>query len=139
MIRLFFLVEQLTDELQDENNKCLQCGNCCLHDNEIKITKIEYDLLKDKPRVTSGGNACVYLNHDNRCSVYECRPIECRLYNVIDKNIYTQCNAREPKRNKDFYLSIRELVYSVLKGQEIKPLKEWLNEEKSNCICSSCR
>ena len=45
--------------------KCLQCGDCCIR---FDVTEI------DKP----AGVRCQYLDIENRCSIYENRPLTCK-------------------------------------------------------------
>lgn len=61
--------------------KCKEnCSDCC-HDL-ILFSDWEWDQIKDKRIATSC--CCPYLNTENRCDIYEQRPIICRLYGVND-------------------------------------------------------
>ena len=48
--------------------ECNQCGKCCHHLNRSK-------LYKDLDR---GDGVCMYLK-DNKCSIYDKRPLLCRV------------------------------------------------------------
>ena len=63
---------------------CSKCGACCL-------------VAGTKGMPNRGDGACIYLTKDNLCSVYDKRPLECR---VKDSALIIK------KQNKDF--SIKE-------------------------------
>ncbi len=85
-----------------KNIDCLQCGNCCrligprLRDKDYKVLAKEdcltpknymMDYLKDDG--DSGFYLfrelpCPYINEDNRCSVYEKRPLSCEEFPYTD-------------------------------------------------------
>jgi Fe-S-cluster containining protein len=51
----------------DGNWKCINCGACC------KMIKFVY------PNLDRGDGACVHLNEENKCDIYETRPRLCRI------------------------------------------------------------
>jgi len=53
---------------------CSQCGACCR-------VAAEFGLMPDR-----GDGACVYLQQDNSCGIYETRPKMCRV--IGDKKYY---------------------------------------------------
>lgn len=58
--------------------KCDQCGECC---KNLKMA----DLYSDLDR---GDGICKYLEKNNKCSIYEQRPLKCRVddsYVVFEK------------------------------------------------------
>ncbi len=62
--------------------ECKQCGNCCRH---LDCS----ELYKDLDR---GDGVCRYLK-DNLCSIYEDRPLLCRVeesYNEVFSEVYTK-------------------------------------------------
>jgi len=62
--------------------ECKQCGNCCRHLDRS-------GLYKDLDR---GDGVCRYLK-DNLCSIYEDRPLLCRIeesYNEVFSEVYTK-------------------------------------------------
>lgn len=59
--------------------KCDQCGECCRHIGGIELYK----------ELDDGSGVCKYLN-GNLCSIYNERPILCRVdesYNLFFSNI----------------------------------------------------
>ena len=62
--------------------ECKQCGSCCRHLDRS-------ELYKDLDR---GDGVCIYLR-DNLCSIYEDRPLLCRIeesYNEVFSEVYTR-------------------------------------------------
>jgi len=61
--------------------KCDQCGECCRH---LKNSSIYKELDR-------GDGVCKYLV-DNVCSIYDTRPLQCRVdesYQVFFKELYS--------------------------------------------------
>ncbi|MBM3200146.1 YkgJ family cysteine cluster protein [Candidatus Woesearchaeota archaeon] len=61
--------------LVDENTRweCIFCGKCCYKiGNEFSLR-----LFNEK---TKEGGKCVNLNEKNRCNIYDCRPLGCKMY-----------------------------------------------------------
>lgn len=78
--------------------KCSQCGECCRH-----LDKSE--LYKDLDR---GDGICRYLN-GSLCSIYESRPLLCRIdesYYAYFSEIYT----------KDEYYRLNEQACKILQS-----------------------
>ena len=122
--------------------KSLCCHNCAvLTDDEvtvlIKNVMMKYDLeLSPKKyfRKVRGEHGiysairmikgrCIFLNTENRCRIYECRPTLCDLYPVIDVDAIDE---RCPMANK---LSGKEL--DVLKSRYKEEVDERIKAEKT--------
>ncbi len=54
--------------LDGKEFKCQQCGACCKHLNKIHMLS-SYD---------RGDGICKFLRNDNKCSIYNNRPLVCR-------------------------------------------------------------
>lgn len=81
--------------------RCDQCGLCCRSLKDI-------DLYKDLDR---GDGICKYLV-ENKCSIYNDRPLLCRIdkcYDLFFKNQYT----------KEEYYELNYKVCEELKQQQI--------------------
>lgn len=98
-------VDQLFHELHTdvfENIDCLSCANCCKTTSPIfrtvdiericKRLKITPQAFIDKYlHIDNEGDyvlntsPCTFLNDDNRCSIYEDRPLACRAYPHTDR------------------------------------------------------
>lgn len=60
---------------------CVQCGECCRNLRKSALYK----------ELDRGDGTCIYLNK-NKCSIYEERPLICRVdecYEEVFKKIYT--------------------------------------------------
>jgi Fe-S-cluster containining protein len=56
--------------------QCSGCGACC---RKVKV------LHPDWPTRPDG--ACIHLTQDNRCAIYETRPLICRVDEARPKNL----------------------------------------------------
>lgn len=134
LTEFYELVEAITDNSQSP--KCL--GNCkaeCCHN--AGCTREEFEYLK--PHITSvnnyGDDKC-YLSdpETGKCTVYKYRPLECRVFDVIDKVIMTNCPCEQEVVLGDKYTAIREALYRYLYTAipneiEFKPLIEFIKQE----------
>ena len=90
-------IDKLARELDKEAFEkidCLSCGNCCKTmtptfltadikriSKHLKITAKEFEvkyLEKDKKEWVNTKQPCQFLGSDNKCSIYEIRPKDCR-------------------------------------------------------------
>ena len=99
------IVHRLYREIS-ENIDCTQCGNCC---RELKplITKKEVDLIAasldmheedfskkytdfdhDEKKLRLRETPCSFLE-ENKCTVYACRPSDCRSFPHLHKKEFT--------------------------------------------------
>jgi Fe-S-cluster containining protein len=122
--------------------KSLCCHNCAvLTGDEVSelVSKVRanYDLELDLKRyfksvkgeqgtyfaakMIKGG--CIFLNKEERCRIYECRPVLCRLYPVIDVDTLDE---RCPMSNR---LSKDEIA--VLKKRYEEEVDEGIRAEKT--------
>lgn len=74
---------------------CSKCGKCCsnylpLQTEEIKEMKKR--AIKENKRLLDKGwyHICPFLNYQNKCDIYEDRPLICREYSCYnyDNKIY---------------------------------------------------
>jgi Fe-S-cluster containining protein len=101
------------DELFHEAHKktfksmdCLTCANCCKTTSPI-FRKVDIDRIAKRMGMKSGkfedfylkvdedgdfvlkSSPCAFLGNDNKCSIYEDRPLACKEYPHTDrKNMY---------------------------------------------------
>ena len=69
--------------------KCKMCGMCCRDVNRYKeeVYPVLKKILGDKiPEfdIEATGGVCVNLNEDNRCMIYDCRPIICNTEKMFE-------------------------------------------------------
>jgi Fe-S-cluster containining protein len=77
-------------------NKCSKCGLCCKHAGQVT----------GFPEETDEKGCCVHLK-DNKCSIYENRPLICRVddfYEVVKSKF----------ENKDQYIAMNITVCNTL-------------------------
>lgn len=55
------------------------CSDCC---GPIPFSKYEWKKVKDKREGIS--IKCPYVNDNNRCDIYENRPVLCRAFGAVD-------------------------------------------------------
>lgn len=79
---------------------CSKCGCCCRHLDRS-------ELYKDLDR---GDGVCKYLE-DNICSIYETRPLICRVDDCYDR-IFSELISKEE------YYSLNEEACKILQDQE---------------------
>ncbi len=85
---------------------CLECANCCKTTSPI-FRKVDIDRISKSMGMKSGkfedeflrvdedgdfvlkSSPCYFLGNDNKCSIYDVRPLACREYPHTDrKNMY---------------------------------------------------
>lgn len=96
------IVKEVTEKID-----CTKCGNCCreispvLREEDIKriseMLKISRDeFIKEYTKTDEDdiifNLPCPFLK-ENKCSVYEARPDDCRNFPNLDKDIASRCHA----------------------------------------------
>jgi Fe-S-cluster containining protein len=51
---------------------------------------------------------CIFLNKEDRCRIYECRPVLCKLYPVIDVDAIDERCPMANKLSKDEIASLKK-------------------------------
>ncbi|MFW6134386.1 MAG: YkgJ family cysteine cluster protein [Elusimicrobiota bacterium] len=88
--------------------KCLKCGNCCRTEGYVFISETEAENIADhigenyktftkkyhrRIRLSGGyDKKCIFLNQDNKCSIYKVRPKQCRSFPFWLENIKNNKN-----------------------------------------------
>ena len=121
--KLFDRLNNIYKELP--SGDCSGCGNCCMESvgiNLIEFINI-YKFLQDKPELKNicldkiidyyfleyiEKNPCPFKDEDNRCMIYEVRPLNCRLFGHWKKEDYNKNLANVTKRNIEY----RDLIKS---------------------------
>ena len=86
--------------------KCLRCGACCKLVGLSIIPEIAALAKKDS-------DECKYLSSDNLCSIYETRPLYCRVDECYDQSEdYSKIYTREEwyKKNHEFCKFYRNML-----------------------------
>lgn len=93
------LCKEMSDGLKDFTHKrhCAKCGECC--SNTLPLTQSEIDIIRayiteHKIKAVSHSkkekvidNSCPFLSLNKRCTIYEVRPLICKLF---------KCNRKAP-------------------------------------------
>jgi Fe-S-cluster containining protein len=123
--------------------QCTICGDCCQLEVFLTSTDVERirlrkeaesyaeELSKSRSTLVAGEGkaACLFLR-SNRCSIYESRPLQCRLYpffpiaaEVLEANGITMPPnaARRTRGSTVYYFSIGQRCPGLGRG----PVPEW--------------
>ena len=73
--------------------KCIRCGRCCsllrvrLLEDEVKYLTEKYgdvvEYIENEPYLKHKSDGCIFLTYENgmaKCTIYEDRPLVCRVY-----------------------------------------------------------
>ena len=136
---------------------CAGCGNCCMESVGINLIEFinifEYLKNNDKLRkkclskildyyflefVRKG--ACPFKDENNRCLIYEVRPLNCRLFGHWKKDDYNKNLYNVTQRNIDYNKIIKskygfdisdEVVnYKIKYCEEFIPQKDYLDKSE---------
>ena len=89
------------------NFECKNCGECCsnflpLRKQEIATMKRLAQKENRHPLRQDWYARCPFLNNNNRCDIYENRPLICREYscykfknNIYNKDVFSRIDERE--------------------------------------------
>ena len=136
--------------------ECSGCGNCCMESvgiNLIEFLNI-YRYLADKDELREASierivdyyfmelmkkNSCPFRDENNRCLIYEVRPLNCRLFGHWKKEEYNANLSRVIEQNMDYKYSMKK-IYGVDISDEVlnfsikycdvfKPEKDYLSKK----------
>lgn len=100
------------------NFECKRCGECCsnflpLRDNEIKIMKKLAKKENKHPLRKDWYERCPFLNNNNKCDIYENRPIICREFTCYnyEKHIYNTESFKKMKQDEFKLVDIRKEIF----------------------------
>ena len=116
---------EVDELLEGMESSCAKCPKplCCYY--EIKVSKGEKELLKDRPD-TNTGPGCRYLKN-GRCSVYNDRPLTCRTRHV--RSAPAMCDPKLKVAVMEAYVPKLELLLSAFYTNAKEMVN--LNEHKS--------
>lgn len=101
------------------NGNCSGCGNCCMESvgiNLIEFINI-YNYLKDNEELRNRclnkvldyyfleyikKSPCPFKDEDNRCMIYNVRPLNCRLFGHWKKDDYNKNLVNVNTKNKEY-------------------------------------
>ena len=106
---------------------CAGCGNCCMESvgiNLIEFLNI-YRYLAEKQELRECSierivdyyfmelmkkNSCPFRDENNRCLIYEVRPLNCRLFGHWKKEEYNANLSRVIEQNMDYKDSMKKII-----------------------------
>lgn len=89
------------------NFECKCCGECCsnflpLRDNEIKTMRKLAKKENRHPLRNDWYSRCPFLNNNNKCDIYENRPLICREYtcynyenHIYNTEVFSKIDEKE--------------------------------------------
>lgn len=118
---------------------CTGCGNCCMESvgiNLVEFLNIYNFLLNNKELRKKSikniieyyfneyveKNSCPFRESDMRCSIYEVRPLNCRIFGHWKKDEYEANLKNVMKRNRD-YSKLVEDSYGFRINEEVTNFK----------------
>ena len=139
------------------SGKCNGCGNCCMESVGINLVEFIniYNYLKKNEELRKKSLAkildyyfteytqkksCPFKDEDNRCLVYEVRPLNCRLFGHWLKEDYNKNLNNIKDRNREYKKIIKDeydldicdevVNYRIEYCEEFKPEKKYLTKEE---------
>lgn len=153
---------QLFEKLNDiydtlPKGKCTGCGSCCME--SVGINLIEFlnifNYLQDKGELRKKSldriidyyfmefmekRSCPFKNENNRCEIYEVRPLNCRLFGHWKKEDYNKNLKDITEKNKQYknimkgkygFEIIDEVVnYKIRYCEDFMPEKRYLSKSE---------
>lgn len=85
--------------LRDQVPK-IECKGLCHHScGPVPMSNAEFQLLKDAKKLPQEGALdCPFLTSEKKCSIYEDRPMLCRLFGVVNHHMMRCPHGCEPER-----------------------------------------
>ena len=136
---------------------CAGCGNCCMESvgiNLIEFLNI-YRYLAEKQELRECSierivdyyfmelmkkNSCPFRDENNRCLIYEVRPLNCRLFGHWKKEDYNANLSRVIEQNMNYKKDMKNLYgvdisdevlnFSIKYCETFKPEKNYLSKKE---------
>lgn len=134
---------------------CAGCGNCCMESVGINLVEFIniYNYLSNKDELRklalnkildyyfleyTKKSPCPFKDNDNRCMIYEVRPLNCRLFGHWRKEDYNSNLSNVTNRNIEyrdlikskygFSISDEVVNYKIKYCEEFVPQKDYLDK-----------
>ena len=130
---------------------CAGCGNCCMESVGINL----YRYLAEKQELRECSierivdyyfmelmkkNSCPFRDENNRCLIYEVRPLNCRLFGHWKKEDYNANLSRVIEQNMNYKKDMKNLYgvdisdevlnFSIKYCETFKPEKNYLSKKE---------
>ncbi|MDR0880105.1 MAG: YkgJ family cysteine cluster protein [Clostridioides sp.] len=127
------------------SGRCSGCGKCCMESVGISMTEFLniYKRLEESEKIRREvtpkiidyyflefvkKNSCPFKRDDNTCSIYEVRPLNCRIYGNWKKIDYEANLKNILKRNEKFELELFDEC-KIMVNKEVSDFKiEYCND-----------
>lgn len=83
-------------------------------ERRVVFLKEEMIKLKEKP----GSRECIFLNHDNKCSTYQNRPLQCITLECWNPGKLEALYKRNPKLNRHDIVAKSKMLYEIIEAHE---------------------
>ena len=116
------IMHRLNDEVTPKID-CLACGNCCKNLRPVATEEVLQDFVTPENMEAfkySESFACKNLD-GNACTVYTCRPKECRSYPYLDRDKFVT-RTHELLQNYE----VCPIVFNVF--EQLKTELKWTNQ-----------
>ena len=101
------------------SGKCEGCAKCCMESVGTSLVEFLniYRYFREKPEIYKrymekvleyyfmeyrDKRSCPFLDEDNRCSIYEVRPLNCRIFGHWEKDEYNMNLDSIKEKNRDY-------------------------------------
>jgi len=112
------------------------CSHCCRID--VSITSIEAQYIYKNTGIAlhpgssfSGGhskskNPCTFLDGNNICTIYENRPLTCRIYYVADSPIFCQdTNFSHVEYRNNMLIELFRMIFFINDNHAIRDIRDF--------------
>ncbi|MGL5331070.1 MAG: YkgJ family cysteine cluster protein [Peptostreptococcaceae bacterium] len=150
---LFSKLNNVYDNLP--SGDCKGCGKCCMESVGINLVEFLniYNYLKEKEDLRkksldriidyyfleySEKRCCPFRDENNRCLIYEVRPLNCRLFGHWKKEDYNSNLSNVTQRNKDYKEYMKEkynfdiseevVNFKIRYCEDFKPQNDYLDK-----------
>jgi Fe-S-cluster containining protein len=151
--KIFFELHKIYDDVPKGN--CKGCGNCCMESVGISLVEFLniYNYLQKNNKLKSNmiNNIfdyyfleyvqklpCPFKDENNMCSIYEVRPLNCRIYGHWIKEDYNNNLNKIKKQNIEFAKYMKEehdltindsiVNYKISYCEDFKPYKDYMSK-----------
>lgn len=135
---------------------CKGCGNCCMESVGINLVEFLniYNYLQKSNKLKSNSMnnifdyyfleyveklPCPFKDENNRCSIYEVRPLNCRIYGHWIKEDYNSNLNKVKKQNVEFAKYMRKtydlnisdnvINYKISYCEDFKPYEGYMSKD----------
>lgn len=100
---------------------CAGCGICCTK-VDVLVDAVNNGALKkeDFPHDCDDTGRCEMLGEDNKCKVYDKRPLLCNIEAMFDHEDFERLMGVKKGKKKDYYLENAQMCNTWMKEEDYK-------------------